>query len=42
MKIVIAIDSFKGSMSTLVAGEAVKEGITNISTPIPLMYVKNS
>lgn len=30
MKIVIAIDSFKGSMSTLVAGEAVKEGIKRV------------
>ncbi|MBQ8259995.1 MAG: glycerate kinase [Clostridia bacterium] len=27
MKVVIAIDSFKGSLSSLEAGEAVREGV---------------
>lgn len=30
MKVVIAIDSLKGSLSSLEAGEAIKEGITNV------------
>ena len=30
MKVVIAIDSFKGSMSSLMAGEAVSEGIKRV------------
>lgn len=30
MKVVVAIDSFKGSMSSLEAGEAVREGIMNV------------
>ena len=31
MKVVIAIDSFKGSMSTMVAGEAAKQGILRVN-----------
>lgn len=30
MKVVIAIDSFKGSLSSMEAGEAVKEGIQKV------------
>ena len=30
MKVVVAIDSFKGSLSSLEAGEAIREGVKNV------------
>ena len=39
MKVVVAIDSLKGSLSSLEAGEAIKQGITNI-LPDAKVYVR--
>ena len=36
MKIVIAMDSFKGSMTSLQAGKAVKEGFLNVDPDLDI------